>query len=255
MRSTFLNTFRGLPLPFLLFGMMQSCGGEHLAGTSVSTDNPGLVVGFTRDQKPAIVTGTANIYLSEFDPLVDSVPFASFNINEQDSIAVSMDSLYALWVRTVPKGVDSLLRLNLLIKTPEGEGSFVGDLSFVRRGDSLVNLQGEAKISATLNPLLQYAGTLSIEERRGVSDYVVLFGTPFFALVDKGAFTLKDLPQGKYDLHWVPFDRNVPVSGSTVDVPVYGIRDPLTTDSSGTFSPSGIEDTLRLPAMGPRKLP
>jgi hypothetical protein len=166
-----------------------------------------------------------------------------------------MDSLYAIWMRVGPNSVDSLLRLNLIVKTEDQEGSFVEGLSFVRRGDSLVDLRGKEKILAALSPLIQYAGTLAVEERRGVSDYVVLFGTPFFALIDRGAFNLKDLPQGKYDLHWVPFDRNVPVSGTTVEVPVYGILDSLNTDAAGVFSPGGIEDTLRLPAKGPRLSP
>jgi hypothetical protein len=230
----------------LVVAVLLNCMGERVAGTSVGTDNPGLVVGFTQGQMPTPVTGTLRLYAREYNPLLDSTPFASFNLLAQDSFRVSAESLSAIWRKFSPTSEDSLLDLNLLITTQENEGAFVSGISFLRKDGSVVNREKGRRISAEVTSFIRYAGTLKVDENEH-NNYLIIFGTPFFARVGGGSFVFQDLPQGRYNLSWIPFNKKIPVSGTSVDVPVYDVGDSLNTGTVSGFMPGEVQDTLVFP--------
>jgi hypothetical protein len=227
--------------------------GERMAGTSVGTDNPGLVLGFTQGDKPVLVTGTVSLFEREHNPLLDSTPLASFNLLAQDSFGVSAESLSEIWRNSSSASEDSLLELNVLIKAHDSEGALISGISFLRKDGVLVNRDKGSKILAEITPFIRYTGTLRVDEV-GQSNYLIIFGTPFFAHVDEGSFTFRDLPQGRYSLHWIPFAKRIPVADTSVEVPVYGVGDSLNTGMAREFMPGGIQDTLIFPvrALPPR---
>jgi hypothetical protein len=239
-----------------LGAVLCGCDHDRLAGTSVGTGNPGVVtLGFTDGSAAVRVSGRVSLYAADHNPLVDSLPLASYAVEDRDSLELDQESLLPR-LRRPDFGSDSDFSVNVLLRTGDGRGAWQGDLGLVLRAGRLQALRPERRVELDVVPLDSFRGDVTGQELPQEKRYLTVFGSPFFGRVSGGAFSLDSIPRGRYVARLVRLLPDAPAAGDARPAPVHALADALYTQGTGPLSPLlPAIDTVSLPLEGPREGP
>lgn len=228
-----------------------------LAGTSVSTGNPGSVkVSFKEGDSLTVFSGKLEVFGATQVPLPDlkPSPLAWFTVDTGTSTVLSPESLHSIadsaWPSTSKEG-DSIYRFNVVISDLK-RATILRNFAYHRKSMKVISMDslnstadsnGVLHRDAPLVPLVKITaitkGKFSLER----DQYLFIMGTGYIAEGDSGkTYTFTGIPSGIHDLKWMSVWKKGHGLASTVDsLLVYDLRAPFDTEGNGVFV---INDTV-----------
>lgn len=234
----------------ILAAIIFQCKDENVAGTTSSTENPSVIaMTFKTAGISKKVSGSMQLYSKRHNPVFDSLPFAVFSLDYQDSISITkkiIDSIVSVKEPDSLDSHDSLYSLNFLIHSDSGKGGLFRGLvydhkkgQFLDRGIPIKHADFE------IDSLQTYEGGLKISNAEStLVNYLYISGTPFFTILknETSRFSFRDMPKGNYKVLYLPTGYKVT---GPITYNIIALDDSLRTDSSHVFTPISIEDTLQ----------
>ena len=241
-------------LVLAMWNFLVGCMDERTTGTSSTTGNPTKVgLGFQQDGATVRITGRAQLYASSQIPVFDSVALAVYELKNQDSLYLTKDTLEAILNRAgnrlAPISSDSVLVLNAIITSVEGQGAMLMGIRYnVGQGtfQKLVEwIPPSGKI--VLGKMVDYHGNVSVERSDQVAYYIFVSGSPFYARLEIDGFTLKGLLPGRYEPLLMPVATARTSTNSPLESRIFLLNEPLKTGEEKTFQLGALMDTVQVP--------
>lgn len=228
-----------------------------LAGTSVSTGNPGSVkISFKEGDSPTVFSGKLEIFGATQVPLPDLKPgpLALLTVDTATSAVLSPDKLHSIadsaWPSTSKEG-DSIYRFNVVISDPQ-RATILRDLAYLRKSRKVISmdsLKSDADSNGVLDrdaPLVPLVKITAITKSQSIANYdryLFIMGTGFIAEGDSAnKYTFPSLPGGIHDLKWLTVWKKGLGPASNYDsLLAYDLRVPFSTEGNGVFV---VNDTV-----------
>lgn len=223
-----------------------------IAGTSVSTGNPGSVkVSFKDGDSQTVFSGRLEIFGATQVPLPDLKPdpLAMFTVNSATSAVLSPESLRTIadsaWPSTSKDG-DSVYRFNVVLSDSR-RATILRDLAYLRKGGKVVSLDslnstadsnGVLHRDAPLVPLISITAVTKGNFAADHDQYLFIMGTGYIAKGDSGKrYSFEGIPSGSHDLKWLTVWKKGLGPASNYDsLQVYELRSPFNTEGTGVFA-------------------
>jgi hypothetical protein len=213
-------------------------------GGSTGVDNPGLAelpVEFRNEAGDRVlVRGALEIYDRDHNPALDSAPLLRRQVEDGHGLRLTAAEFDLILAARTPKQAaaskrsagagpaasDSLIRFNLVFRSPTGSGAMAAGFSY---DPALKRFHLENRATAGVRmlpkPLLRFAGSLHRETIHGALGRIILPGTPFQATLADSDFVLESLTEGKFPVRLLGGDGYL-----------FAVRESLDTHAGKAFT-------------------
>lgn len=236
---------------------------ERMAGTSVGTGNPTEIqLGFRDGTGSAALSGRMSVYASTQIPVEGyrPGPLLEYELKDATSATLKAAEFAALpesvWAKgSVAEGIHSF---NVVV-TGTSQGSVLAGFGFDKAKGKFVlrpeddeavwDAEGErAAVKDSLRALVDLQGTVDTNSISRFTHYhLFLFGTSFASKVERGSFTMHDVPEGKYDAYLIALPtRDDPPISDVDSTDVFSTTAPISTGTS-LLSRGELFERVRLP--------
>lgn len=222
-----------------------------LAGTSVSTGNPGSVkISFKEGDSPTVFSGKLEIFGATQVPLpnLKPGPLAIIAVSDTISTVLSPENLRSIADSAWPsksKDGDSIYRFNVVVSDVR-RGAILRNLAYLKKDGKVVSMDSSRPTAdtnavldrdASLVPLVSITAVTKGEFRSTYDHYLFIMGTGYIAVGDSGTrYTFTGIPSGIHNLNWLPVWKKGlgPVSNPD-SLRYYGLESPFNTEGNGEF--------------------
>lgn len=229
-----------------------------LAGTSVSTGNPGSVkISFKEGDSQTVFSGKLEIFGSTQVPLPDLKPgpLAIFIVSDTFNAELSPENLRSIadsaWPPTSKDG-DSIYRFNV-VASDLRRGTIIRNLSYLKKSGKIISTDSSKTAvdsnglqlrDAHLVPLVNVTAITKGKFLASYDNYLFILGTGYIAIGDSGThYTFTGIPSGIHDLKWLTvWKQGLGPAEVRDSLLFYELKSPFNTQGTGVFV---IDDTAR----------